>query len=263
MLAEMHYTTQLQAGLGMVPECMALLRLHEPGMTSPQLEEKALADGLFSGCTARTVRNRVAEMFVPRFYRPDSAIADRLKQLLDLTISIDVVRQIFLLHTARAQRVLHDFVCSVYWPRQRQGVDFLGIDQARDFLLEATRMGRLNKPWSPITIQRVSGYITSTCHDFELLGKGKGGKRPVQHFRLRNQTALYLAHDLHFSGVGDTSLVHHPDWALYGRHEPEQVLATLHDLAAEGHLLVQSGAGLVQISWKYPTWKEAIVAIAR
>ena len=47
------FTTQLQAGLGMINETMGLLQLWEPGETPAQLAEKAIARGALARTTAR------------------------------------------------------------------------------------------------------------------------------------------------------------------------------------------------------------------
>jgi hypothetical protein len=263
MLAEKQYTTQLQAGLGMVPECHALLRLHQPEISTAQLSNLALTEGIFPGCTARRVENLVREMFAPRFYKPNTLVADRLKQLIVSGIHADVINQLFLVHTARAQAVLHDFISQVYWPRRRDGADSLAIDDAQNFLEKAFKNGRMAKPWSTITMKRVSGYLLGACHDFDLLGKARRGVRPFLPFRIRAKTAVYLAHDLHFAGVGDNNLIHHSDWTLFGLQNPDEVIAILASTCSEGNWLIQSGGGLIQISWKNPTWKEAILAITR
>lgn len=262
MSVEPFYTTQFQAGLGMVSECTAILRLYEAGFTTGQLERKVLESGIFSSCTARRVRNLVAEMFAPRFCRPDGAIAGRLKNLIEHGALPETLRLIYLLHTARAQRVLHDFITQVYWPRQRQGGGFLVRSQAQQFLEEAASNGRMRKAWSTATIRTIASYLLGACGDFGLLGAGRA-QRPFQHFRLNTQAALYLAQDLHFAGVGDTSLACHPDWALYGLDHPDLVVGVLQDLGTCGHMLVQAGAGLVQIGWKHPTWTEVLHAVAR
>ena len=57
---EQKYTTQFQAGLGMVSECIEILKLHEIGMRSIELEAKVLKAGVFTGCTARRVHNLVS-----------------------------------------------------------------------------------------------------------------------------------------------------------------------------------------------------------
>ena len=64
------FTTQLQAGLGMINETMGLLRLWEPGETPARLAEKAIASGALARTTARRARNIVAEMFAPRYWLP-------------------------------------------------------------------------------------------------------------------------------------------------------------------------------------------------
>lgn len=256
------YTTQFQAGLGMVSECIEILKLHAIGMSTTDLESKVFQAGVFSGCTARRIHNLICEMFIPRFYHPDSSIADRLKNLIEFSLPTNILRQLFLLHTARAQRVLFDFIIEIYWPLQKKGADFLNLDNAKDFLILASQINKLTKPWSPITMKRVSGYLLGTCHDFDLVDKGRSGQRTFRHFRIFKPTALYILHDLRFSGISDIGIVNHPDWALFGLDQPYLVLEILQDLAADGHFLIQSGAGIVQFSWKYPTWKEAIHAIA-
>ncbi len=259
---EQKYTTQFQAGLGMVSECIEILKLHEIGMRSIELEAKVLSAGVFSGCTARRVHNLVSEMFAPRFYRPDSGTADRIKTMIDMSVSTDVLRQVFLIQTARAQLALHDFITEVYWPLQKRGTDFINLITAKDFLTAAAQNGKLKKPWSAITLSRVAGYLLGACHDFSLVEKGQNGQRAFKHFRLLKPAALYLAYDLRFSGLSDTAIVSHRDWALFGLDQPELVLELLYELSADGHFLIQSGAGLVQFSWKHPSWKEAIHGIA-
>ena len=259
---EQKYTTQFAAGLGLVSECIEILKLYEKDMHSVELEAKVLKAGVFSGCTARRIHNLISEMFAPRFYRPDSGTADRIKTMIDMSVSTDVLRQVFLIQTARAQLIFHDFITEVYWPLQKRGTDFINLTIAKDFLTAAAQNGKLKKPWSPITMNRVAGYLLGACHDFNLVDKGRSGQRTFRHFRIFKPTALYILHDLRFSGIGDIEIVNHPDWALFGLDQPYLVLEILQDLAADGHFLIQSGAGIVQFSWKYPTWKEAIHAIA-
>ena len=72
------YTTQLQAGLGLITETRQLLELHEPGLSVAALTERALASGRFPLVTARRLRNIVAECFAPRYLRsPNTAAASR------------------------------------------------------------------------------------------------------------------------------------------------------------------------------------------
>jgi hypothetical protein len=61
------YTTQLQAGLGLVNETKTLLDLWSPGMSANQLHQVALESGRFPTVTARRLRNIVVECFAPRY----------------------------------------------------------------------------------------------------------------------------------------------------------------------------------------------------
>jgi len=47
------YTTQLQAGLGLIQETRVLLGLWQPGMNSPELYQAALQAGAFPAVSAR------------------------------------------------------------------------------------------------------------------------------------------------------------------------------------------------------------------
>ena len=92
------YTTQLQAGLGMIHETLDLLRLWQPGDSAARLAEKAVAAGTFSRATARRARNIVAEMFAPRFLSDAGRSACSLKQLLESGANVEDLKQLFFLY---------------------------------------------------------------------------------------------------------------------------------------------------------------------
>lgn len=255
------YTTQLQAGLGMLNETLDLLRIVEQGDTPTRLAERVIIRGLFARATARRARNIVAEMFAPRFLVQGDQPARWLQSLLTARMPMDDLTQIFFLHSARAQAVFADFVKEVYWPRYSAGARTLNRAEAEAFIHRALDAGRMQKRWTETTIRRVSGYILGCCSDFGLLDSSARTHRGIQRFSIRPKVALYLAHDLHFSGSSDMRLVQHPDWQLFGL-EPVEVLAQMKRLANDGHWLVQSSADLIQVSWKYRSMEETIHAIA-
>lgn len=256
MGTESKYTTQLQAGLGMIPETMALLAIWQIGMSASQLADKVIEEGVFSRTTARRARNIAAEMFAPRYLTDCGTPAQRLKTLVHSRVASDLLGQVFFLYTARAQRIFADFVREVYWPRYGGGVDALTKTDSEQFILRALDAGRMEKRWSESTVRRVSGYLLGCCTDFGLLGPGSA-KRPIRRFSAHKDTALYLAYDLHFGGRSDRDLVAHPDWELFGLNARES-LAQLRLLERNGHLLVQQGGELVQVSWTYKTMEEVI-----
>jgi hypothetical protein len=258
---EKHYTTQLQAGLGMIPETMVLLRLWEPGLIPSHLADRAVEAGLFSRTTARRTRNLVAEMFAPRYLSNGGVVASRLKTLLDHQFPYDSLVQICFVQTARAQKVFGDFVIEVYWPKYSAGADNLSSDDAERFIYRTLDAGRMRKRWSESTTRRVSGYLIGCCIDFGLLAE-VGRKRTIKRFSIRTDVALYLAHDLHFAGLSDMAVIQHPDWLLFGL-EVQEVIRLMKSMGHDGHLLIQSSTELVQVSWKYRNMEECLAAITQ
>lgn len=260
MVQPRFYTTQLQAGLGLVTETRQLLELFETGVTVSELTEKALASGRFPLVTARRLRNVVAECFAPRYLRPP-VVADTLKRLAPV-LSRAEFNQLLLIHTARANLVLADFIREVYWPRYSAGQDVLTLDDAREFVTSAMREGRTQKPWSDTTIRRIASYLLGCCADYELLGGNGRGPRPIQALRLHSKVAAYLAYDLHFQGIGDNQLLTHVDWRLFGM-EPADVRDQFKRLSLDGYLILQSAADVIHIGWTYKSMDELTDVLTR
>jgi hypothetical protein len=256
------YTTQLGAGLGMIQETFDLLRLWQPGDTPKQLCDKTIGTGVFSRATARRARNIVIEMFAPRFLADGGKSAAYLKCLVESNIAADDLTQLFFLYTARAQLIFADFVIDVYWPRYSAGATRLGRVDAETFIYRALDNGRMQKRWAESMIKRVAGYLLGCCADFGLLSDAGTSERAIKRFSIRPKVALYLTHDLHFSGLTDFALTRHSNWRLFG-FEAQEVVNQIKGLAHDGHLIVQSAADLVHIAWKYRCMEECIHAIAQ
>tara|TARA_R110002096_G_scaffold70955_6_gene169925 strand:- start:38 stop:826 length:789 start_codon:yes stop_codon:yes gene_type:complete len=256
------YTTQLAAGLGMIPETIELLRIWDPKFTASSFVDFAVSEGVFSSATARRSRNIVAEMFAPRFMAEGGDVAKRLQFLLANQFPVDGFAQLFFLQAARAQRMLADFVIEVYWPRYSAGARNLNWTDAFDFISRALDNGLMEKRWSESTIKKNSGYLVSVCADFGLLDEGRGKTRLIRHYSLRSDVLLYLLHDLRFSGLGDMSIMQHRDWALFGL-EPGDVMKLVLSLSHDGHLVAQSSGSVIQISWKYKTMEDCLDALVK
>lgn len=262
MATEAPYTTQLQAGLGMIPETLDLLRLWQPGMIPARLAERVIEEGLFSRTTARRARNLASEMFAPRYLGAQGEAAARLKYLQDHRFPQEAIVQLCFLYTARAQRIFGDFVVEVYWPKYSAGAAVISRNDAENFVLRALDSGRMAARWSESTVRRVSGYLLGCCADFGLVADSGRSERSIQRFSIRPDVALYLAHDLHFSGVSDSAIMQHRDWLLFG-FDPGEVLNRLKTLSNDGHFLIQSSGELVQISWRYRSMNECLHALTQ
>jgi hypothetical protein len=242
------YTSQLQAGLGLVSETKTLLDLYLPGMSAAQLQRIALESGRFPTVTARRLRNVVVECFAPRYLASGGAPAEHLKRLSSQMSTADLA-QLMLIYTSRANPILGDFVRHVYWARYTGGHAQINNDDARAFVERAIDDGKMVKRWSESTVRRVSGYLTGCCTDYGLLERGQKTSRRIIPFRMAPMVAAFLAHELHFSGVGDNALLTHEDWQLFGLAR-EDVLEEIKRLSLKGLLIVQAAGDIIRISWK-------------
>jgi hypothetical protein len=255
-----YYTTQLQAGLGLLEETRQLLQVYQPGMSASQLYEAALASGRFPLVTARRLRNIVAECFAPRYMRGPH-VAARLKSLVDRLTTAEL-NQLLFIYTARANLVLADFVREVYWARYSAGRNDLQLEDARTFVANSVREGKTQKPWSETTIKRISSYLMGCCADYGLLTTTGRNQRSIAAYRILPKVAAYLAYDLKFSGLGDNQIVSSSDWDLFGL-ERADVRDQLKRLSLQGLLIFQAASDVVHIGWTYKSMEELIDVIAQ
>lgn len=176
MVNDKPYTTQLQAGLGLVNETKILLELWAPGMSASQLSQIALDSGRFPTITARRLRNIVVECFAPRYLASAGAPAAHLKRL-SAAIPTAALTQLMLVFTSRANPILADFVRLVYWSRYAGGYTNVTNDDARLFVERGIDEGKTVKRWSETTVRRVSAYLTGCCADYQM-------RLPVRHASL-------------------------------------------------------------------------------
>jgi hypothetical protein len=255
------YTTQLQAGLGLIPETRLLLSLWEPGMSSPALYQAALKSGEFPNVSARRLRNIVRECFAPRYLVADGRPAQYLKQLA-ASLAPSELNQLFFLYTCRANQILADFVREVFWDRYAAGAHRVTTDETKAFIRRAVDDGKTAKRWSDSTVKRVTSYLLGCCTDYGLLGKRTLSARAIVPYRIEGKAAAYLAHDLHFAGLGDNALIAHPDWQLFGLAR-EDVRDELKRLSLQGHLILQSAGEITHIGWKHKRMEELVGVLAQ
>ena len=242
------YTTQLQAGLGLVNETKTFLDLWAPGVSANQLYQVALESGRFPNVTARRLRNIVVECFAPRYLVSNGTPAKHLKRLAPMISTADLTQLLFVF-TSRANPILGDFVRQVYWARYAGGYAQVTNDDARALVERGIDDGKTVKRWSETTVRRVSAYLTGCCADYGLLERGQRTSRRILPFRISPTVTAYLAYELHFTGVGDNALLTHQDWQLFGLAR-EDVLEEIKRLSLKGQLIVQAAGDVIRISWK-------------
>ncbi|MBP6422254.1 MAG: DUF1819 family protein [Propionivibrio sp.] len=247
-MAEVIYTTQLGAGLGLVNETKTLLDLWSPGMSAVQLHQVGLESGRFPTVTARRLRNIVVECFAPRYLVSGGTPAAHLKRL-SVSLSTADLTQLMLVFTCRANLILGDFVRHVYWARYAGGYSQITNDDARAFVERGIDDRKTSKRWTETTARNVAGYLTGCCADYGLLERGHKTTRRIIPFHASTFVTAYLAYEIHLAGVGDNALLTHEDWQLFGLTR-EDVLEEIKRLSLKGLLIVQAAGDVIRISWK-------------
>jgi len=248
-------------GLGLIDETRTLLAAWSPELSAAALYEEVLRTGKLTGGSAYRLRNIVVRCFANRFLVQDGAPAARMKQLLPRLTPIEL-RQLLFLYTCRANLVLADFVREVYWGAYEAGARVVTKEHAEAFVRRAIDDGKTPSRWADGQIERMGRYLTGCCSDFGLLGGRTKGGRLIKSFRIEPNVAAYLAHDLHFDGVSDNTLLTHCDWGLFGLAR-EDVLAELKRLSLKGILLVQSAGDVVRVGWKHPSMEALCDVLAQ
>lgn len=254
------YTTQLQAGLGLIQETRLLLGIWESGMSTTELYQGALQSGEFPNISARRLRNVVVECFAPRYLVSEGAPARYLKQLAE-ALSTAELSQLFFLYTSRANLILADFVRDVYWERYAAGDTIMSNEDVKAFIRKGIDDGKTVKRWADSTIKRVTAYLTGCCADYGLLGKRTLKGRHIVPYRIEPRVAAFLAHDLHFSGLGDNAVTSHSDWQLFGMTKSD-VRDEFKRLSLRGHFIHQSAGDITHIGWKQKRMEEFVDVLA-
>ena len=76
----------------------------------------------------------VTRVFASRYLVNGALPAYYLKTLLNEGVSPPALTQLLLIYTARANAVLHDYICEIYWPQYANGSLTLGRQEAIKFL---------------------------------------------------------------------------------------------------------------------------------
>jgi Putative inner membrane protein (DUF1819) len=255
------YTVRIAKGAGLVAETRALLRAWHPGESAAALAERVLKTDLLGKSTARRVKDIVQRVFAPRYLYPEGCPALYIKKLVERHTADDWFRDLCLLYTARADRLVRDGVTVLLRNARDEGRITLSVDAVIAFLREADQHGMMDHPWSPEVRKRVARVLLKVLTEFGFLTQRVRGSRELRHFRPHPLAIAYLTLDLHFRGATDAAVTSHPDWQLWGLDEPV-VRDHLDELSRAGLWIFQAAGTVVRITWNISSMEEAVDALA-
>jgi hypothetical protein len=256
------YAVRIAKGAGLIAETRDLLRVWQPGESAAALAERVLHTDLLGKSTARRVKDIVQRVFAPRYLYPAGCPAVYLKKLVERRTTGDWFRDLCLLYTARANRLVRDSITVLLRNARDEGRLALSVDTVVAFLREADQHGMMAHPWSPEVRKRVARVLLKVLTEFGFLTPRRRGAREIRHFRPHPLAIAYLAIDLHFRGATDAAVTSHPDWQLWVLDEP-RVRDQLDGLSCVGLWIFQAAGAVVRITWNVASMEEAVDALAR
>jgi len=261
-LGQKKYTTGLIKGSGLINETLSLLELWEPQMEIRKLANLAIERNAVSKATARRTKDIVSE-FSHRYLVDGGKAASYLKTLTQSGTSLNQLKQLLMIYTSRAHSMLYDFIVNVYWDRVRNNREYLENWDAQRFLDQALLNGNIESRWSDEVINKISTRLLTCLRDFNFVAYDTTLKRQIVPFSILPFTTLFVAHEIHFSGFSDNSILESPEWALFGIISRGDVVSELRKASGDKVFILQDSGALLRISWKYNAMEELLHAFTR
>jgi hypothetical protein len=254
------YTIAICKGSALLDETRALFRAWQPGEDLSAFDARVRREDILGKTTAYRARDIVRRVFARRFLQPDDRAARQLKRLLEALPSGAWFSDLCLLYAARADQLLREVTTKLYWPAIDEGRLTVIPDTVVRFLREAQHQGRMQKPWSNAVQVKVARGLLKALTGFGLLREVARGRRETVVYQPTDLALVYLAYDLHASGLTDAGVVEHADWELYGIRRAHR-FEVLNRLGGEGWWVAQGAGSVVRITWKHDTLEEAVDAL--
>lgn len=125
----------------------------------------------------------------------------------------DALRAALMLHTARQERLLYDFVQQVIFPRWSAGWQQVVRSDVQGFLDTALEEHPEINRWSTSTREKIAGNVLTVLRDGGLL-KGQAHKHIVP-LLVPGEVVRHLEKLLQAEGVPSGQLAQHLDWRLW------------------------------------------------
>ncbi|AGG07405.1 hypothetical protein B1772_01280 [Dehalococcoides mccartyi] len=256
------YSTAISKGAGLIEETRRLLDHWRPDEPLDDFTHRVQVEGLLGNSTAYRTRDVVRRVFAPRLLRPNDKPARILKSVMESGLPARVFTELLFVFAARQDPLVYDFTIREYWPAARRGRSFLDTDPMLSFLSQAHYDGRLDNQWSENVSLRIARCVLGLLRDVGFLRQTVRGRREIVSYRMSDEGAAVLARELNESGVTDSSICNHSDWALFGM-TPSDVVERLDEIGEQRGLIVQRGGSVVHFTWGVKSIQELINVLAR
>lgn len=249
----MTYNSNLLKGTGLIQEMLVLIEAYNPEESALDFQKRVLEQGILSKSTDTRTIDIVGNIFRTRFLDQKLDAPTYIKLMRDNYVSMEVITQLFLVYTCRANPILADFIRDVYYRLIQDGKAKVSTEDPKEFIRSALSDGRILRSWSASTIQKVSEHINACLIDFGLTDRSKH----ILPFRALDLTVNYFLHELHFQGCSDLEILHHKDWEVFNL-DPSSLASVAERISYKGTFIFQYSGEILNIGWNYPTMAEFI-----
>ncbi len=247
------YNSNLLKGTGLIQEMLVLIEAYTPGESAQNFQKRVLKEGLLSKSTDNRTIDVVRNIFKTRFLDQKLNVTSYIKSMREEYVSMDIITQLFLIYTCRANPILADFISEVYFQHARDGKVKVTAEDPKIFIRSAISDGRIQTSWSNSTIEKVSEHINACLIDFGLVDSSKR----ILPFRAIDFTVNYLIHELHFQGYSDMDILHHKDWQIFDL-DASSLASVAERISFKGTFIFQYSGEILKIGWYYQSMKEFI-----
>jgi len=253
MVKDITYNSNLLKGTGLIQEMLVLIEAYHPGESAQDFQKRVLQEGLLSKSTDNRTIDVVRNIFKTRFLDQKLAVTTYIRFMRDEYVSMDVITQLFLVYTCRANPILADFISDVYYLLTIDGKAKVTAEDPKIFIRSAISDGRIPTSWSTSTIEKVSEHINACLIDFGLVDQSK----QILPFQAVELSVNYLFHELHFQGYSDMDILCHRDWRIFNL-DSSSLASIAERISFRGAFIFQYSSEILKIGWNYQNMEEFI-----
>ena len=243
------YNTNLAKGTGFINESLMLIEFYKEGEERSAFLTRCINANVLDKSTEKRTKDVINLVFFDRYWREDNNVIHLLKLMRREGLSLEAMKTLFFVYTAKANRVLFDFVRHV---RLLNRNEIVNIAIARQFILDSISFN-LAPSWSDSMIKRVSSYLITCLKDFELLDSDGYLTLRMPDRRVIN----YILHELHFDGQSDHEILENQVWEVLGFSD-NQLIKEIETISFKGTFIFQYSGEILKIGWNYQSMEEFI-----
>jgi hypothetical protein len=242
------YNTNLAKGTGLINETLTLLEFYLIGEKKQDFLERCIASNILNKSTEHRTKDIVVSVFFDRYWKSDDNAIKNLKQIRENGLSLQALKSLLLVYTARANPILFDFILEI------RDSKLLSVNReiARTFILRAISDNKAPK-WSDSIIIRVASYLISCLKDFDIIDKNG-----LIRYKITDQKVInFILHELHFMNYSDEKIINDDVWVLLGS-EFNALIKEIERISFKGTFIFQYSGELLKIGWNFNNMEDFI-----